>query len=93
MSWSKFRDSTGGSFQIYPYWNVNSETDSNKWRAPLFQIYPYWNVNIKRISKDLYADELSNLSILECKSAISSSERMEVEIFQIYPYWNVNLII
>ena len=33
-------------FQIYPYWNVNTDERQATGSDSDFQIYPYWNVNL-----------------------------------------------
>ena len=55
------------AFLIYPYWNVNMLFFTLSFAFCAFLIYPYWNVNkYKTLSNHVFND-VSNLSILECK--------------------------
>ena len=57
-----------------------------------FLIYPYWNVNIVGSTKAQFEWEVSNLSILECKSLSYDTTIFNKSRFLIYPYWNVNVL-
>jgi len=38
---------------IYPYWNVNTDTELYNLASYLLLIYPYWNVNKYKLSEGI----------------------------------------
>ena len=46
------------NLQIYPYWNVNPESEEKREKDGSLQIYPYWNVN-----EYLFADAFKSIHL------------------------------
>ena len=68
--------------QIYPYWNVNPESEEKREKDGSLQIYPYWNVNEFALSHTTSKIKTSNLSILECKSNLYDKAVYYDEVFK-----------
>ena len=67
--WSGYKYADG--VLIYPYWNVNLIDNAYYIKGGKVLIYPYWNVNLP-VAVKFAVIERFNLSILECKSALSA---------------------